>query len=65
MIVCHCKGLNDRDIGKAAREGAVTVDDVATFCSAGSDCGGCRPVIEEILSKFDPARHGSDTKSAD
>ena len=65
MIVCHCKGLTERDIGKAVREGAVSTDDVATSCAAGSDCGGCRPVIEEILAKNDPARHGSDAKSAD
>jgi bacterioferritin-associated ferredoxin len=65
MIVCHCKGLNDRDIGKAVREGAVTSDDVASFCDAGSDCGGCRPVIEEILAKHDPSRHGADPGKAD
>jgi bacterioferritin-associated ferredoxin len=65
LIVCHCKGLTERDIGKAVREGAVTADDIARFCSAGADCGGCRPVIEEIVAEHDPARHGSDAKAAD
>lgn len=65
VIVCHCKGLSDRDIGKAVREGAASAADVVTFCAAGSDCGGCRPVIEEILANHDPARQGADTQSAD
>jgi len=57
MIVCHCKGLTDHDIRKAAREGAVDSSDVARSCAAGTDCGGCRPLVDEILSKESPAQH--------
>ena len=51
MIVCHCKGLTDRDIRRAVREGAMDRTSVTRVCRAGSDCGGCRPLIDEIIDK--------------
>ena len=51
MIVCHCKGITDRDIRKTLLEGALTRNDVERACRAGSDCGGCRPLIEQIIGK--------------
>jgi len=49
MLVCHCKGLSDREIDRAIRAGAATSCDVARSCGAGSICGGCRPLIDELL----------------
>ena len=50
MIVCHCYGVSDRGIRRAARSGAVTVDLVSRACGAGTGCGGCRGTVQEILS---------------
>ena len=50
MIVCHCQGVSDRSIRQAVREGARSVRQVARVCRAGRMCGGCRPVICEIIS---------------
>ena len=55
MIVCHCKGITDREIRTAARRGAVTADLVADSCDAGGGCGGCRDHIEEIV--LEETRH--------
>ena len=49
MVVCHCFALNDQAIAAAARAGANSVDAIAAGCGAGSDCGGCRPIIEDVL----------------
>ena len=49
MLVCHCKGLSDRDVHRAIRAGASTQRDVARACGAGSVCGGCRPLIDELI----------------
>ena len=62
MIICHCKGLNDREVAKAAREGAMTADDVGRFCAAGTECGGCRPAIEEIIAKTGQAGQGASSR---
>jgi bacterioferritin-associated ferredoxin len=49
MLVCHCRAVNDRQIEAAALCGAASVRAVVAACGAGGVCGGCRPVIEEIL----------------
>ena len=49
MIVCHCKGLSDRDIRAAVRDGARSCRQVGRACEAGRACGGCRPTIRELI----------------
>ena len=49
MIVCHCKGITEREIRSAVREGATTHRQVGRACQAGRSCGGCHPVIREII----------------
>ena len=56
MLVCHCHRVSDREIRAAVRGGACTLDDVANQCGAGSGCGGCQPVVEEILADERPVR---------
>jgi len=51
VLVCHCKGLTDREIHRAIRAGACTQREVARECGAGSICGGCRPLIDELLER--------------
>lgn len=50
MLLCHCRGVNDRVIDCAISCGARTVDDVADACGAGATCGGCVPAIEDLLT---------------
>jgi bacterioferritin-associated ferredoxin len=49
VIVCHCKAVTDRAIRKAVRNGARTRNDVASTCATDMSCGGCAPVIDEII----------------
>jgi bacterioferritin-associated ferredoxin len=49
VIVCHCTGASDRAIRRAVRSGAQTVSEVSDRCAAGAYCGGCRPIIAEII----------------
>lgn len=51
MIVCSCHGVTDREIRQHARAGARTPRQVAEACGAGGSCGGCRPVVREILDE--------------
>ena len=50
MIVCLCRGVTDRVIRAAIREGAATEEHVAEMCGAGSRCGGCQPTIAELIA---------------
>jgi bacterioferritin-associated ferredoxin len=49
MIVCQCKGVTDRQIRKAVRDGANSRNEVILACTAGADCGGCAPAIKLII----------------
>lgn len=49
MLICHCRGISDRQIRRAVRAGAVTADQVSQACGAGGGCGGCMGAVEEVL----------------
>ncbi|MAE97068.1 MAG: (2Fe-2S)-binding protein [Deltaproteobacteria bacterium] len=59
MLVCHCHDVSDREIRRAVREGASSRRQVTRQCRAGGDCGGCRQVIEEVLSDEDRESQGA------
>jgi bacterioferritin-associated ferredoxin len=52
MMVCHCEAVNDGAIRAEIAEGALDPDALAERCGAGSRCGGCLTVVEELLARF-------------
>jgi bacterioferritin-associated ferredoxin len=56
MLVCHCKGVSERELRSAIQSGACTRRELARECGAGSVCGGCRPVIDELIDAHAPRR---------
>lgn len=57
MIVCHCRRVCDRTIRACIQAGARTEDAVAEACGAGSVCGGCGPVVTELIIEHEETRH--------
>jgi bacterioferritin-associated ferredoxin len=57
MIVCHCRRVCDRTIRAAIQAGARTEDAIAEACGAGTVCGGCGPVVSELIDEHAEARH--------
>jgi bacterioferritin-associated ferredoxin len=60
MLVCHCRGVSDRQIKRAVKNGACSLREVARATGAGMRCGGCREnvakVVEDALqSEFRPS----------
>lgn len=51
MLVCHCRGVNERAVRAVIDDGARDAFDVAAACGAGSVCGGCVPVVLELLGQ--------------
>ena len=49
MIVCLCHGVNDRTIRACVEDGADSVKEVGRRCGAGTDCGGCRRSIRQLI----------------
>jgi bacterioferritin-associated ferredoxin len=51
MVLCVCKAVSDREVDAAIAAGAASLDDVASRCGAGTDCGCCKDAIEERLAR--------------
>lgn len=51
MVVCHCYAVSDRAVRAAIRSGVDSVEALSAHCAAGTDCGGCQPVLEELLDE--------------
>ena len=52
MFVCHCRAVTDGEIREAIVAGACDLDEVGRRCGAGITCGGCCPLIQELLAEF-------------
>ncbi len=49
-LICTCFGVSEEVIETVIKTNALrTVEDVTEKCSAGSGCGSCQPLIQEIL----------------
>ena len=55
MIVCSCHAIPCSRIRSIIREGAQTVDAVGAACGAGTDCGSCRDLIDELIEEAAPS----------
>ena len=51
MYVCLCRRVTDRKVNAAIEAGASDSDEVTRRCGAGSRCGGCVPLIEELFER--------------
>lgn len=51
--ICQCKNINRGTISEAIGEGAYSVERVTECTGAGSVCGSCRPLIQQLLGAED------------
>jgi len=51
MYVCLCKAITDQDIRDAVDEGAHTVGQLAESCGAGTGCGRCQQMAQELIDE--------------
>lgn len=51
MLVCHCRGISDRQIRRAIKDGATSAREVARETGAGMRCGGCRSNVKRVVNE--------------
>ena len=56
MYVCICNGITERDIQKAAADGATTLQDLCRELGIASGCGKCASCAHECLRDATCAR---------
>lgn len=49
MLVCHCRGVSDRQIRRAVKDGCSSAREVARATGAGMRCGGCRSNVKAVV----------------
>jgi len=49
MYVCICQAVTDRDIRRAAAQGADSLDDLRDGLGVSAFCGSCAPVAQSVL----------------
>lgn len=49
MYVCLCRGVSDRTVRRAIARGARSIEQIGDACDAGTRCGGCWPILEDLL----------------
>ncbi|CAN7715073.1 nitrite reductase large subunit NirB [Pseudorhodoferax sp. LjRoot39] len=55
--ICSCNSVSKGQICAAVGEGACTVADLKACTKAGATCGGCVPLVTQVM-KFEMARRG-------
>jgi bacterioferritin-associated ferredoxin len=50
MLVCHCRGVTDRQIRRLVKDGASSTREVARATGAGMRCGGCRSNVTKVVN---------------
>ena len=50
-MLCQCMIVSEREVLRAIRGGARTVDEVGLRCEAGTGCGSCRGGIELLIQQ--------------
>ena len=49
MYVCLCHAVTQAELDDVIAAGARDVDAVGEACGAGTNCGSCRPVLQELI----------------
>lgn len=49
-VICSCEAVSKGDISSYVLEGAATLDDIKKCCKAGTGCGGCVPMVKDIIN---------------
>ncbi|XTI71892.1 molybdopterin-dependent oxidoreductase [Acidithiobacillus sp. AC3] len=47
--ICACKGVDEKTIRQVIANGADTLEGVMQCCGAGTECGSCKPEIQQLL----------------
>lgn len=51
MYVCLCKAVTDKQIHEAVDAGVQNVNQLEESCGAGTGCGRCREVAQELIDQ--------------
>lgn len=51
MLMCLCKGVNEKQIDDLLLKGRKNLEEISNECGAGTDCGSCRRRLENKIQR--------------
>lgn len=51
-LVCICNFIEEKEISTLLKKGANSTSDIQHLSRAGTSCGRCLPVIDELVESF-------------
>lgn len=51
MYVCICKGVTDKDIHRAVKQGVSSMEELSDLTSVSRDCGCCETYASQVLQE--------------
>ena len=64
-LVCLCNLVDENEIISVLKKGAVSTSDIQQITRAGTSCGKCLPVIDNLVSEFKNKRPKDQQKKLD
>lgn len=49
-LICSCEAVPKQTICDAVRDGTETIDGIKKCCKAGTGCGGCLPMVKDLIA---------------
>jgi bacterioferritin-associated ferredoxin len=62
MFVCICRAVTEEKVKASIDAGARSVDAVTRSCHAGTDCGACRGMIDDLIDERWGTAAAADTR---
>lgn len=64
-LVCLCNLVDENEIISLLKRGATSTSDIQQLTRAGTSCGKCLPVIDDLVSEFQNKRPKDQQKKLD
>jgi len=64
-LVCLCNLVDENEIISLLKKGAKSTADIQRLTRAGTSCGRCLPVIDELVNEFQIKRPKDQQKTLD
>ncbi|HCE57308.1 MAG TPA: hypothetical protein DER09_05765 [Prolixibacteraceae bacterium] len=64
-LVCLCNLVDENEIISLLKRGATSTSDIQQLTRAGTSCGKCLPVIDDLVSEFKNKRPKDQQKKLD
>jgi nitrite reductase (NADH) large subunit len=64
-LVCLCNLIDEKEIVSLLKKGATSTSDIQRLTRAGTSCGRCLPLIDELVNDFQNKRPKDQQKKLD